>query len=457
MRGVSPPTVPIAVPGSDDELSPRHARAVIDLALRVGEAMLSTGASAAEVVATVLRLTSAYGVQSAHVDITFTSITVSIHRGMDADPLSVMRVVRTRSPDHTRLERVQLLVDRVVGGGGPDVDQARAELAGVLRAPHPYRRWVTVAGEALLASAVVLLFGGGPAMMVLAALSATVVNVVSRQLGRLGIAAFFNQAVSAAIPTSLAVLLYWLRGRGVEVPGLTSPSLVVISGIVVLLAGLTAMGAAQDALDAYYVTAAARGLEVIMLTLGIAVGISLVLSLARRLGVGLGISPVLNHDSSLLTTMAAAVLIGVGFALSTYTGPRALLVAGAVAGLTWAVYRLVLLLELAPSLSVAVPAAVAGAAGYGAHRALRVPELAITTAAIVALLPGLAVYRALYLMMENPTSLTTTAITQLAAAVSIGLGLAAGVSIGGYAARRRFGMDRAAQRAARRAAGRARP
>lgn len=91
----------------DDAVSQRHARAVIDLALRIGEAMLSTGSSTAEVVATVLRLIAAYQIRSSHVDITFTSITVSIHRGLHEDPMSVMRVVKVRSPDYTRLEEVQ--------------------------------------------------------------------------------------------------------------------------------------------------------------------------------------------------------------------------------------------------------------------------------------------------------------------------------------------------------------
>ncbi len=42
-----------------DGVDQRTARAVIDLAMRVGETLLSTGASASDVVATALRLTDA--------------------------------------------------------------------------------------------------------------------------------------------------------------------------------------------------------------------------------------------------------------------------------------------------------------------------------------------------------------------------------------------------------------
>jgi len=67
--------------------------------------------------------------------------------------------------------------------------------------------------------------------------------------------------------------------------------------------------------------------------------------------------------------------------------------------------------------------------------------------------PGLAAYRALYLMMEDSAALVGSALIELGSAVAIGLGLAAGLSIGGHLARRRFGLDAAALRATRRSRG----
>lgn len=457
VRGVGPPTVPIGLPGHDDEVTQRHARMVIDLALRIGESMLSTGASAADVVATVLRLMNAYEIHSAHIDITFTSIEVSINRGVDEDPLTVMRVVSLRSPDYARLQRVQELVDRVVQPDDPEdrlpVGEVRHELSRVLGQPHPYRRWVVTAGAALLAGAVTALFGAQPGMWVVAALSAALVDRVTRALARVGFAAFFNQAIGAAIPTTIAVLLSWGMDHGVDVPGVRSPSLVVIAGIIVLLAGLTVVGAAADALDGYYVTAGARGVEVLVLTAGIATGISLVLAVASAAEVPMEVIPTVRVDGLPVGNTIAAALVGIGFALSTYTSGRAIAVAAATAGVGWAVYEVMELLALGQAIRVGVAAAVVGAMGYAAHRTLRVPELAITTAGIVSLLPGLAVYRALYWMMEDSSGLVSTALVEGFRAVSIGLGLAAGISIGGFAARHAFGLDRAATRARRRSRG----
>ncbi len=455
VRGVSPPTMALGLRSGGDDVSQQHARSVIDLALRVGEAMLSTGASAADCVTNLLRLMHAYGVRSAHVDVTFTSITVSIHRGLDEDPLSVMRVIPGRAPDYTRLEGVQRIVDEAVhaaesGTGVRDISDARRELLAVLRAPHPYRRWVVTLGSALLAVGVVMLFGAQPGMWVVAAVSAAVVDRVQRVMYGIRLAAFFAQVVSAAVPATFALALFAANDNGISVPGVQSPSLVVISGIVMLLAGLGVMGAAQDALDGYYVTAGARGMEVIMMTVGIAVGVAIVIGAGHWLGIDMEVSPIVAIGGTPLQSTAGAVLIALGFCLGTYTGRRTTLVSMLVAALGWLFFELGLGLGLGTVASTALASAPVGALAYAVHRRLRLPELAVGTAGVVSLLPGLAVYRAIYLMQQGTPAVVGGAVTHFVTAVSTGVALAAGLSIGGYLARRRLGLDRAAQLARRR-------
>src|SRR5450759_2407267 len=159
VRDSGPPADSLALWQGADGVDQRTARAVIDLAMRVGETLLSTGASASDVVATVLRLTDAYGLRSVHVDVTFTSISVSYHRGPDADPMTVMRGIKVRSTDLTRLERLQTLV-RDIAEEPVDIDVARARFDDRIRAPHPYRRWVVTAALAGVAAAAAALFGG---------------------------------------------------------------------------------------------------------------------------------------------------------------------------------------------------------------------------------------------------------------------------------------------------------
>src|SRR5664279_3246161 len=156
VRAIDPPTDVLSPWLGTDGVDQRTARSVIDLAMRVGETLLSTGASASDVVATVLRLTDAYDLRSVHVDVTFTSISVSYHRGPDADPMTVMRGIKVRSTDLTRLERLQRLV-RDIADEKVEIDEARIRFRSVIRAPHPYRRWVVTGSLATVAAAVTAL------------------------------------------------------------------------------------------------------------------------------------------------------------------------------------------------------------------------------------------------------------------------------------------------------------
>ena len=454
MRDIDPPTDVLSLWLGADGVDQRTARAVIDLAMRVGERLLSTGASASDVVATVLRLTHAYGLRSVHVDVTFTSISVSYHRGPDADPMTVMRGIKVRSTDLTRLERLQTLV-REVAEDGIQVDEARIRFDALIRAPHPYRRWVVTGALATVAAAVAALFGGTWFIMALSFVTTAVVDRVQRWLSRRGIAAFFTQMAGGAIPTIVAVGL--LAAISAGVPGLQriSPSLVVASGVVVLLAGMSVVGAAQDAIDGYYVTAGARAFEVVVLTLGIVVGIGGILALAQRTGVSLQITAASQLSTNTVVQVIASMVVSGAFAVSAYAGPRAAFYSTITGGLGWLTYLGAMYAGMGPVVANALAALVAGFVSQLVASRLRVPALALTMAGIVPLLPGLVVYQGLFEIVQRTSGAgLSTGFTTLLVAAGIGMGLAAGVSMGTYLARPlRIGLDRGQRRALRRSVG----
>jgi uncharacterized membrane protein YjjP (DUF1212 family) len=453
IRGTGTPTQIISVIPVDSQLPQRHARSVIDLCLRAGEAMLATGASASDVVATVLRISDAYGISGMHVDITFTSITVSIHRGMNEDPMSVMRIVKVRTTDYTRLQNVYLLIDEITGDGNPvDVDDARERLSSILTSPHPYRRWVVTAGKAILAGGVVVMFDVSFVLVLVAAASAVVSDLITRQLGKWSVPGFFAQMAAAVATTSIAVLFFWLRSVGIELPGSNAPTVIVIAGIIMLLSGVGLTASARDAIDGYYVTASARGMEVLMLTLGLAVGISIVLGVALRMGVPVTVATSLGESISLVPGVIGSALIGVGFALTSYVRLRLVPLMASAAGLVFALYWVILPFTAQPGLAPGIAGVAAGVIGYLVYRWLKVPEGAMTTAGIIGLIPGLAVYSALYGLVDSATGVTE-ALPGAVLALATGIGLAAGITIGGFAARRTFGLDRQAMQAGRRSRG----
>lgn len=454
VRSSSPPLRPVAPAAGADGIDAATARAVLDLALRTGEALLSTGAPALDVTASVLRLVDAFGLSSCHVDVTYTSITVSYHRGEVDEPMTVLRVVKVRAADYSRLQHLQALV-RDVAGGELDVQQARARLEETVRAPHPYQRWLVTVALAGLGAAVAALLGGGPLLMGIAAATTAAIDRVQRVLERVGLPAFFTQAVGGAMPTLVAVGLLSFVPRGTLRESQVSPSLVVATGIVVLLAGLSVVGAAQDALDGFYVTAGARGLEVLVLTLGIVAGIVTVLSMAQHVGVPLRVVASQSLASDPVVQVLAAVAVSALFAVSGYTRGRGVVVAAGAGGLGWAAFVTATTAGMGPAGSSAVAAAVIGLVAQVVAERWQVPSLVITTAGIVPLLPGLAVYRGLFQLVEQgPTQALTPGLSSLFAAAATGIGLAAGVSLGAFAGRRlRRELDQWQRRLLRRSAG----
>ncbi len=290
---------------------------VLELGLRVGEAMLSLGAAAADVTGSIQRIATAFGLEGCQVDLTFTSITVSYDPGVGGTPLTVMRVARSRTVDYGRLSAVlrleRALTDRQVPPAeAPGVlDRAHGDLDAVLGAAQPYRPAVITLLLSAMAAAVALLLGGGVWVALIAGATTALIDRVVRWLGRRGVPAFFLQAVGAAIATGVAVLLLvMVPVLPVELATLP-PSLVVASGIVVLLAGLSLVGAADDALSGFPVTASGRVFEVFLLTLGIVVGIGAVLDVSRRMGVALDlVDDPTALVSPVIQVVSAAVVAG---------------------------------------------------------------------------------------------------------------------------------------------------
>lgn len=432
VRPSGPPTDEIPIWTTPDGVDRGTAQAVIDLAMRAGVALLATGAAAYDVVTTVLTLTRAYGLTSVHVDVTYASVTVSYHRGPSADPLTVMRVVRHRVQDFTRLERLRALIISLAADPG-DVQDARERFDSVLTAPHPYRRWLTALATGALAAGAAGLVGAGAFIVMLSFLTATVVGRVLSSLRAAGVATFFGQVVGGAIPTAVATLVVVAQTNGIAFFGDVSPSLIVASGIVLLLSGLSVVGAGQDALDGYYVTAGARAFEVVVLSLGIAVGISLVLALGERLGYPIAIPSRTRLVDDFAVQVVCAAVIAVAFAVISYSSGRAVAVAGIAGASSWAVLALAELAGMGVVTASAMAAMVVGFAARLAARRLGISGLAVTTAAIVPLLPGRMAYEGISQIVTQPSGTGfTDGIPTLIMAFGLGLGLAAGVSLGTY-------------------------
>ena len=415
-----------AVPGpqvADDSTVLR----VLDLALRIGEVQLATGAGAAVAHDTMLAIASAYGLPVCDVDIAFSTITMCCHRGNEAGPVTTMRNVRYRTQDYTRLTEVDEIITAIVDRDEPlALEEAFTRLGQAADGPHPYPRFVAGLARSLFAGAVAFLIGGGLLVAVLATAATGVVWGAARWLRKRRVPMFFQQMVASAVVTLSATSLAW---SGVLED---SPAFVIAAGLVVLLSGLSLVGLVQDAISGFPLTAAGRAVEVVLASVGLLVGVVVSIKLvngvlgtdAMAFAAVVPPSPTPTLHPLSLTAAAAAGLL---FALSAYAPLKSLPLAAVAGATAWGVYALFTLAGAGDVVAAALAAAALGLVAMVLPRSLGTPPLVLVIAGITPLLPGLTMYRGFSQLAYN--SVGSSAVTVLLA-LAFGLALAAGVSFG---------------------------
>ncbi|MCW2841633.1 MAG: hypothetical protein JWR55_3116 [Aeromicrobium sp.] len=400
----------------------RQTHQTLDLALRIGEMLLSNGAGAADVTATMSSVAHHLGLRQVIVDVTFTTLSLSHQASFDDPPVSVTRHMTHRETDFDDLTRVDHLVADLLANE-IDFDEARIRVAQIASTGHQTPRWAVTAGWGVFGAGIALLIGGDAIVTAIAAVSATGIDVLQRYLSRLRLPFFYAQVAGGLFASLLAVAV---AATDVDV----DPSLVITASIVMLLAGLGFIGAIQDALTDFYVTAVARILEVMISTVGVIVGVSGGLTLGRMVGVELTVEPGVSGLSRLPLMVTGAALGAAAFAFSAYAPRRVLLPIAGIAGTAAAIYLLIGQQDAGRAWPAAVAAVFIGLVSYSVAGRARVPPLVIVTAAIVPLLPGVSIYRGLALLAGDDYSGIIAMITAVAVAIS----LAAGVILGEYVA-----------------------
>jgi uncharacterized membrane protein YjjB (DUF3815 family) len=195
------------------------------------------------------------------------------------------------------------------------------------------------------------------------------------------------------------------------------------------------MGALQDALSGFYVTAGARLTEALLATGGIIAGVSGGLTVADVLGVEVGrIDPGAAADLKDVSVMAiGAAICAAAFAFASYAPRRSLAPIGLVAAVAMVISQSVGLGGFGHTWPTALAAFFVGLVSYTVAGRLRVPPLVVVVSAVVPMLPGLSIYRGLSLLAEGG-DLTSEGLLEMVTAASVATALAAGVILGEYVA-----------------------
>jgi len=412
---------PETPPKSTDDGGPAVPR-VLDLTLRIGELLLAGGEGAEDVEAAMFAVCRSFGLDRCEPSVTFTLVSISYQPSLVEDPVTATRTVRRRGTDYTRLAAVFRLVGAL---SDPEahlsLEEAYRRLAEIRRNRHPYPTWVLTSASGLLAGAAAVLVGGGALVFVAAALGAVLGDRLAWLLAGRGLPEFYQFLVAALPPAAIGVALTLAH---VDV----AASAVITGGLFALLPGRALVAGVQDGLTGFYITAAARLLEVLYFFVGIVVGVLAVLYLAVSLGAHL------NPDATLVSAdrpgwqIGAAMMLSLTFAVLLQQERSTVLAATLNGGVAWCVYGAMHQVgQVSAVVSTAAAAGLVGLFGQLLARYRFTSALPYTTAAIGPLLPGSATYFGLLSIAQHEVD---RGLVGLSKAAALAMAIAIGVNLG---------------------------
>lgn len=401
------------------------------LTMTMSDVLLSMGVAANSVVSKALDVTETYCEKPVHIDVNSNVLLVSQLRGIDKEPLTLMRPVTPRDINYMVVQRVQRLIYEI-SEGKYALDDAEKELESILAKPPAFPWWLTMMGNAGIAAGVSLMFTQSWQVIATTFGIGLIVDRLLALMVRRAIPTFFRQVLAAAFVTLAAAFVAFLGREGVTFFVGINPTLIVVGGIIMLLAGLVIVGAIQDAIDEYYVTATARLLKVVMLTSGIVVGILVGLYTARVLGIGINVSPDPLRLNDLHFMIIGAAVAAAAYAVSTHTHIRAVIWSGIVGASALGVSYLARDFEIGLIPAAGLAAIVVGLVAAVLSRFWRTPSSGVIAAGIIPLVPGLALYNGLMQLISYPAGDPDffRGIGTLFTALGIALAIAAGASFG---------------------------
>lgn len=404
-----------------DESGPAVPR-VLDLTLRIGELLLAGGEGAEDVEAAMFAVCRSYGLDRCEPNVTFTLLAISYQPSLVDDPVTASRTVRRRGTDYTRLAAVYQLVDDLSDDEtAVSLEEAYRRLAEIRRNRHPYPGWALTGASGLLAGAASVLVGGDLIVFVAAALGAMLGDRLAWLCAGRGLPEFYQFTVAATPPAAIGVAL--TLGH-VDVKA----SAVITGGLFALLPGRALVAGVQDGLTGFYITAAARLLEVLYFFVGIVAGVLMVLYFGVQLGARLNPDAALGISDGPLVLIGASMLLSLAFAVLLQQERSTVVWVTLNGGVAWIVYGAMHYAgDISPVASTAAAAGLVGLFGQLLSRYQFASALPYTTAAIGPLLPGSATYFGLLAIAQNKVD---EGLVSLSKAVALAMAIAIGVNLG---------------------------
>ncbi|MEO0513395.1 MAG: threonine/serine exporter family protein [Planctomycetota bacterium] len=358
--------------------------------LEMGRSLHEAGAPAHRLEKAMVTIAGRLGLR-AEVFSTPTAIFASF--GPLSDQRSFMMRVEPGALDLERMIRVDRVIQRV-GSGEIEVAEGAERLRSI---PRPSDRWprpARVLAFGVSSTAASVFLGAGLGDLLAAWVVGLIVGAISVYGAAFRDAALVLQAVSAVVATSIALCLEryaspWLLERGVGWAGVDSV-LVTLSGLIVLLPGLTLTLAMSELASRQLVSGTGRLTSAVMTLISVGFGVAVGRSFESVMPPG-SVAPVDAPAWLIAVALAVApcahtVLFRArpwDLAIIGVTGVLGFL--GARAGAAW----------IGPEVGVSVGAFVVGVVANGYSRVFDMPFSVAGTPGLMLLVPGSLGYRSI--------------------------------------------------------------
>jgi uncharacterized membrane protein YjjP (DUF1212 family) len=437
VQGDNPPTAPLSIvdrlagsPYANPMIQvggvDTSARKTLDFSLHLAETMFRYGAGALEVETSIIAVTAALGLKNIEVDITNQSVGIN-YAPKDQTPIALLRVVRSWTNNYAGLAKVhQLVTDIVAGGVGRD--EAIRRLDEAITSPKPFPRWMVTVAFGVFAAVFVGVLGGSPASSAIAFVVNIAVSLLARQLGRWRVPDFFTTATCSFVVTFMALLMWQFGLTG-------APAIVVVGGILLLLPTGRLVSSVQDAINGFPVTAAGRFLSTLLTFGALVAGIAVAFVVGSKAGMQeIDVTETFSPAYSLWVVVIFIAIAVIAIGITEQTAWKLLLPTAAVGVAGYLVLLGAGNLGIGDRFSPAMSAVVIGLLARVVALKMGAPQLVVAVPAALILLPGLTIFRSMYVLTVEESELLLGAGGMLNAGAIV-LGAAAGVVLGDTLAR----------------------
>lgn len=411
--------VPMSTTHEEDALEPVELIRQSGAVLRMGKAMLSSGTGSYRVKTAMQQVARAFGLDRHEAHVTLTEITATSHRG--AIFRTEVAEVRSIGVNAHRLGELTAVANGLQPGA--TVDEVNRELDRIEALPPLYPALANALFAAVACGAFAFLNNGG----VIEVVGVFIAAGLGQYVRRFFLHRKFNQfgvTMIAAAVACLAYLGFVLALDALAGGAGASHEAGYISAVLFLVPGFALVTGALDLAKLDFSAGVARTVYAMIILISAAIA---VWAVSWVTGLSADPAPAADIPHALLVTLrlVASALGVLGFALM-FNSPFRMALGAAAIGMVANVLRLELAgLGVAMQAATMIATLVVGLMAAWVAPALKVPRITVSVPAVVIMVPGAAVYRAVLGLNNGDAEVAVTSgIQAIFVVISIAIGLA---------------------------------